>query len=73
LRRYRKQRAAVEATRMRFEILSRNIPDGPVLDRLLRYRTSLGREFGRVLAQLERLQRIRSGQTVPPPIDVNLS
>lgn len=42
-------------------------------DRLLRYETHLSREFDRTLAQLERLQRIRLGQPVPPPINLNVT
>jgi hypothetical protein len=40
---------------------------------LLRYETSLERQFDRILTQLERLQRIRSGQPVPPPVKVEVS
>ena len=44
-----------------------------VADRLLRYEGSLERAFDRTLVQLERLQRLRLGQPVPPPIKVSLS
>ncbi|MFY9584304.1 MAG: hypothetical protein WAR21_07430 [Candidatus Acidiferrales bacterium] len=40
---------------------------------LLRYETSLERQFDRILTQLERLQRMRLGQPVPPPVKVELS
>jgi len=40
---------------------------------LLRYETSLERQFDRILTQLERLQRRRLGQPVPPPVKVELS
>jgi hypothetical protein len=50
-----------------------NVPEGPQLDRLLRYEANLDRSFDRTLAQLERLQRIRLGHPVPPPINVNVS
>jgi len=43
------------------------------LDRLLRYEASLERTFDRTLNQLERLQRMRLGQPVPPPVKVELS
>jgi len=33
----------------------------------------LERAFDRTLNQLERLQRIRSGDVVPPPLNVNVS
>lgn len=45
----------------------------PQWDLLLRYETTLDRALDRTLAQLERYQRMRLGQPVPPRIDVNLS
>lgn len=47
--------------------------EDPHRDHLLRYETTLNRGIDRTLAQLERLQRTRLGQPVPPRIDVNLS
>jgi len=55
------------------EGVRRVVPESPALDRLLRYEVSLERSFDRTLTQLERLQRMRLGQPVPPRIDVNLS
>jgi hypothetical protein len=49
------------------------IPGQEVSDRLLRYETHLSREIEKVLNQLERWQRMRKGQPVPPPVDVNIS
>jgi hypothetical protein len=49
------------------------VPPLAVSERLLRYESHLSREFDRTLSQLERLQRIRRGQPVLPPIDVRLS
>lgn len=43
------------------------------LDLLIRYESSLERAFDRALNQLERLQRIRKGQPVPPTLSVNVS
>lgn len=63
-------RAAIQTTRTQLEIVSRNVPDGPGLDRLLRYEGSLERSFDRTLGQLERLQRMRLGQPVLPKLDV---
>ena len=48
-------------------------PESPALHRLLDYEASLERAFDRTLSQLERLQRMRLGQAVPPQIDVNVS
>lgn len=56
-----------ELDRQRF-----NVPEPPALDRLIRYQASLDHSFDRTLAQLERLQRIRRGQTVPTvKVEVN--
>jgi len=68
-----KARASIETARTQLEIVCRNVPDGPGLDRLLRYEASLERSFDRTLSQLERLQRMRAGQPVPPELKVRLS
>jgi len=49
------------------------VPPPVVSERLLRYESHLSREFDRALSQLERLQRMRLGQPVLPPINVRLS
>jgi hypothetical protein len=49
------------------------VPPQGVLDRLMRYEAHLNREIDRTLRQLERLQRMRQGQPVPPSIRVELS
>ncbi len=51
----------------------RNVADSPEPDLLIRYEASLERNIDRTLSQLERLQRMRRGQAVPPPIEVNVS
>jgi hypothetical protein len=73
LERYKKERITVQSNRMKLESLRRNVPDSPRLDHLLRYGASLERTFDRTLSQLERAQRMRLGQQVPPPINVNVS
>jgi hypothetical protein len=73
LNRYKRARARIESNRMKLEALSRNVPDAPQLDRLLRYETAISREIDRTLNQLERLQRMRLGQLVPPPINLNVT
>jgi len=72
LKKYQKDRAPIESHRRELEILRRGIPDAHRLDRLLRYEASLERAFDRTLIQLERLQRMRRGQPLPPQVDVNL-
>jgi hypothetical protein len=57
----------------RLEMTAANVPESTRLDRLLKYSASLERDFDRTLNQLERLQRIRTGQPVPPQFNVNIS
>lgn len=73
LERYGKSLRVVEAKKMKVERLRRSVPDSPILDRLLRYEASLERAFERTLNQLERLQRMRLGQPVPPALRLELS
>jgi hypothetical protein len=61
LKRDQKVRTSVQNARTQLEIMSHNVPDGPGLDRLLRYEAGLERSFDRTLSQLERLQRMRLG------------
>jgi hypothetical protein len=68
-----KARSSVQTARTQLEIVSRNVPDSPGLDRLLRYEASLERSFDRTLSQLERLQRMRLGQPVLPKLEVRHS
>jgi hypothetical protein len=73
LKQIRDQYAAIETERNSLELLRSRIPEGPQLERLLRYEASLERSFDRTLAQLERLQRIRRGQPVPPRLEVDVT
>jgi hypothetical protein len=43
------------------------------LDLALRYDATLNRNIDRTLAQFERHQRMRLGQPVPPPINLNIT
>jgi len=71
-KRFQKESAAVEAKRTKLEVLRHGVPESSALDRLLRYEASLERAFDRALSQLERLQRIRLGQAVLPPVRVQV-
>jgi hypothetical protein len=73
LRNYGKERQKVVSSKLALESLRHNVPDTPQLDRLLRYETTLDRAIDRTLNQLERYQRMRLGQPVPPPINLNVS
>jgi hypothetical protein len=73
LERYKKEQAAVLSSKLKLESLRRSVPEGPELDRLLRYAAAVSRDIDRTLNQLERLQRMRLGQLVPPPINLNVT
>jgi len=49
-----------------------NVPSHHELNRLLRYETAIERQFYKALNQLERMQRLRAGDTVPPPLEVEV-
>ena len=49
------------------------LPPPTVLDRMMRYETKLERQIYRAMNQLERLQRQRLGETVPPPLTVEVT
>jgi hypothetical protein len=55
------------------EQASRALPTGAVLDKILRYETSVERQLYRALHQLERIQRRGRGEPVPPPVSVEFS
>lgn len=61
--------AKLEASRL---IQTKSLPDAFTMDRILRYETAIERQFYRALNQLERLQRQRAGDAVPPPISVEI-
>ena len=44
------------------------LPSLEVLDKIMRYETRLERQMYRAMIQLERLQRMRLGEAVPPPL-----
>jgi len=63
----------IDEQRTAYQVEASLVPSQESLDRLLRYEAHLSREFDRTLSQLERLQRMRLGQPVPPPVKVQLS
>jgi hypothetical protein len=54
------------------EARSFSLPPTDATDKLLRYEAHLDRQLYRAMDQLERLQRQRRGETVPPPLNINL-
>lgn len=65
----RRGNADLKATRL---IQSKSLPDALTMDRILRYETAIERQMYRALNQLERLQRQRAGDNVPPPLSVEV-
>jgi hypothetical protein len=63
-----------EKNRQKIEILKMlgYIPSRDELDRLLRYEGAIERQFYKALNQLERLQRLRAGDNVPAPVQVDV-
>jgi hypothetical protein len=52
--------------------LAAALPESKTLDRILKYESSIERQLYRALGQLERLQRARAGEFVPPPFDLEI-
>jgi hypothetical protein len=48
-----------------------SLPPADATDKLLRYEAHLDRQLYRAMDQLERLQRQRRGERVPPPLNIN--
>jgi hypothetical protein len=44
------------------------LPSAETLDKILRYETTLDRQLRHAMHELERLQRMRKGENVPPPL-----
>jgi hypothetical protein len=69
---YQEKQKSAMSKRFALARVRLRVPQSPDLDRLLKYETSLDRSFARNLDQLERWQRMRLGQPVPPPLHVNV-
>ena len=69
LRQYAKER---EKLAVNAETRSLSLPSAEATDKLLRYEAQFERQLYRAMDQLERLQRRRRGENVPPPLTVNL-
>jgi len=54
------------------KLLSLSLPPEDATDKILRYEAHLDRQLYRAMDQLERLQRRREGESVPPPLRVDL-
>ena len=70
LQEYTKEREELESDA---EARSFSLPPAEVSDKLLRYEAHVDRQLYRAMDQLERIQRLRNGEKVPPPLHLNLS
>ncbi|MGA7918673.1 MAG: hypothetical protein WCA38_03305 [Candidatus Acidiferrales bacterium] len=66
-------RTTLHERKGQYEALAALIPQPDAMDRLVRYETHLSREFDRLLNQLERVQRMRRGQSPPPTLNIDVS
>ena len=66
---HEKREAAEEEARQSAAVL----PSMEVLEKILRYETKLERLQYRAMSQLERVQRMRRGEEVPPPMTMEVS
>lgn len=73
LKNFQKEYGLIERNQMEIEKLRQNVPDDPRAERLVRYEASLERAFDRTLTELERVQRMRKGQPIPPPLKLDIS
>jgi hypothetical protein len=64
-----KREAGEEAARQ----AAAGLPAPEVLDKIMRYETKLERQMYRAMAQLERIQRMRQGEAVPPPMTMEVA
>lgn len=62
-----------EDARSEVERLVQNVPEDSQLDRLLRYLAELERQYSNAQNRLERLQRMRRGQSVLPKLEIQHS
>jgi hypothetical protein len=49
------------------------MPGQKIVEKLLRYEARLERQMYRAMHELERLQRLRRGEVVPPPVVIQAS
>jgi hypothetical protein len=70
---YRQAQREIDSAKIALDKRRGLIPATPNLDLFSRYETHIDRSIDRTLSQLERLQRMRLGQPIPPPIKIDVS
>ncbi len=63
----------VENTRLEASLKTAAVPPIQCIEKLLRYESAIERQLYKALDQLERLQRQRKGDYVPPPVQLGVS
>jgi hypothetical protein len=63
-----------EKNKLNLQVIKKlgNVPSKEELDRLLRYEGAIERQLYKAMNQLERLQRMRAGDDVPEPVEVDV-
>jgi hypothetical protein len=63
-----------EKNRLKLQVIKKlgSVPSKDELDRLLRYEGAIERQLYKAMNQLERLQRMRAGDNVPAPVEVDV-
>ncbi len=62
-----------KATFSEISVAQHLIPDGNALDKILRYLAANDRQLKSSIDRLERMQRNRRGEIIPPPVSVHLT
>jgi len=62
----------MQASQAKAAVLSASVPLEQAGNSLLRYETHIDRQLYRAIDQLERTQRLRKGDKVPPPLKLNV-
>lgn len=64
-----------QRNKLRLQVIKKlgSIPSRLELDRLLRYEGAIERQLYKALNQLERIQRLRAGDNVLPPVEVDVN
>ncbi len=64
-----------QRNKLRLQVIKKlgSIPSKLELDRLLRYEGAIERQLYKALNQLERIQRLRAGDSIPPPVEVDVN
>jgi len=57
---------------LRAQLRRPDLPGKEAMDRLLRYESVFERQFYKAMDQLERRQRQRRGEAVPPPVNAHV-